>query len=850
MADSEIRQRQIFEAAVEMPADQQEEYLALACDGDSELEQRVLRLLEAHLRETQLKSPIPAPRIETPDRIGPYRILEPIGEGGMGVVYIAEQTRPVRRRVALKVIKAGMETKEVIARFETERQALAMMNHPNIAGILDVGATELGRPYFVMEYVPGLPIVDYCDNMAMDVPARIGLFQGVCNAVQHAHQKGIIHRDLKPSNILVSEVDGRAVPKVIDFGIAKATGPRLGDRTLHTRLGSFMGTPEYMSPEQAEGAAIDVDTRADVYSLGAVLYELLAGAPPFVFERGMGPSEMQRVLFEVEPVAPSLRVYQAGEFAIRTARNRSSTVDSLARLLRGDLDWITLKALEKDRVRRYSAASELVADLRRYLDQEPVSAGPPGAGYRLSKFARRNRGPLLAALLVFIVLVGGIIGTGLGLIRSQAEAERADAARLEAESALGRSEAVRTFMTDLFVAGNPFEVSGQVVTTEDLLDQAVNRAASLETQPAVQAQILTDVATAYSVRGLQDKAEPLLHRALKLRRADLSDAHQQGLCTDDAHILDVHVGLAQALQGLGRVYHERGALSEAEALHRESLAVAREALDRPHLSIVKGLSNLSAVLVDMGDYGTAKALAMEGLDLQRQIDRNHGLMGELLYRQGSILRLEAAYANALPVLEESLEIFRALWDSDNGGTARSMGELATVYYHLGDYEAAEELLSESLAMKRRIFGANHIDVAADLRTAGLIYSSLGRLDEADEAARESIDIVEHLFGREHLWGAATLESLASVLTCKGDFEQAEEILFEVRGIKGRLAGEDHPGVGRTVTILAQLEESRGDMAAARAFYQEALDIFSVGLGDDHQLTRVARADLVRLEGLD
>ena len=342
---------------------------------------------------------------EIPKQFGNYKILEVLGEGGMGIVYLAEQTKPIRRRVALKLVKLGMDTNQVIARFETERQALALLDHPNVAKVFDAGATEQGRPFFVMEHVAGVPITEYCDIHRLSTPERLELFMQVCNAVQHAHQKGIIHRDLKPSNVLVAVHGEESIPKVIDFGVAKATEQHLTERTVFTEQGQLIGTPEYMSPEQAEMTALDIDTRTDIYSLGVMLYQLIAGVLPFEPEelRRAGFAEIQRVIREQEPPKPSTRLSSLGDESGTVARKRRTDRASLAKQLRGDLDWITMTAMEKDRTRRYASATDFAADLRRHLNHEPVVASPPSTTYRMKKFVRRNRGLVGAASLVFLV---------------------------------------------------------------------------------------------------------------------------------------------------------------------------------------------------------------------------------------------------------------------------------------------------------------------------------------------------------------------------------------------------------------------------------------------------------------
>jgi WD40 repeat protein/serine/threonine protein kinase len=426
-------------------------FLDQACGGNDELRRSVELLLRAHDKAGGFLADSPAPAGVTLDQpapnspgtvIGPYKLLEEIGEGGMGTVWMAQQAEPVKRLVAVKLVKAGMDSKQVIARFEAERQALALMDHPNIAKVLDAGTTGVGRPYFVMDLVKGVPITRYCDEHHLTPRQRLELFLPVCQAIQHAHQKGVIHRDLKPSNVLVALYDGRPVPKVIDFGVAKAAGQPLTDKTLVTGFGSIVGTLEYMSPEQAEVNQLDIDTRSDIYSLGVLLYELLAGSTPFTkkdFEKA-GMLEMLRVIREQEPSKPSAKLSTA-EGLPTLAANRGTEPAKLTKLVRGELDWIVMKALEKDRNRRYETANGFAMDVQRYLADEPVQACPPSAGYRLGKFARRNRGPVLAGSLVLAALVIGIVGTTWGMIR--ATHAEADAVREAGEKtvALGQKEA-------------------------------------------------------------------------------------------------------------------------------------------------------------------------------------------------------------------------------------------------------------------------------------------------------------------------------------------------------------------------------------------------------------------------
>ena len=445
-----MNEREIFTNALKREAGDREVYLAQACGDDVALRKQVDALLAEHVQlGSFLESPPPAfartvddrPMARDPialgpgTRIGPFKLIEQIGVGGMGVVYVAAQSHPVARKVALKLIKPGLDTRQVINRFDAERQALALMDHPNIAKVFDAGSTESGQPYFVMELVNGVPITEYCDSHRLTPRDRLELFLPVCQALQHAHQKGIIHRDLKPSNVLVTQYDAKPVPKVIDFGVAKATGPKLTEETLYTGFGALVGTLEYMSPEQAVQNQLDVDTRSDIYSLGVLLYELLTGSTPLDHKRANRAAllELLRIIKEEEPPKPSTRLSSTDELP-SVAANRGLDPKKLSILVRGDLDWIVMKALEKDRTRRYETANALARDLQRHLADEVVEARPPSANYRLRKFVRRNRGLVVAVALITLALVGGVVGTTWGIIRAAARAEGERLAKLDADA--------------------------------------------------------------------------------------------------------------------------------------------------------------------------------------------------------------------------------------------------------------------------------------------------------------------------------------------------------------------------------------------------------------------------------
>ncbi len=604
-------------------------------------------------------------------QIGGYRLLQPLGEGGMGEVWLAEQVTPIRRTVALKLIKAGMDTKAVVARFESERQALALMDHPNIAHVYDAGTTPEGRPYFVMEYVPGQPITDYCDKHRLTMKERLELLMQVCEGVEHAHQKAIIHRDLKPSNVLVVTRDDKPVPKIIDFGLAKAMARRLTEKTMFTELGVLLGTPEYMSPEQADLLEQNIDTRTDVYSLGVILYELLVGALPFDTKtlRAAGLDAILRLIREEDPPKPSTKVRMMGPQSAASAEKRREAPQSLARHLQGDLDWITLKALEKDRARRYGTVSELSADLSRHLRDEPVAAGPATAGYRLRKYALRHQFGLVTAVAVALLLAGSVGVQAFQLHRTRLERDRANRER-------DRANRITDFMTGMFKLSDPGEARGNNVSVREILDKAsANIDTSLTKDPELQAQMMFTMAGVYDNLGIYPRAQALFERALEICRRTFGDDDDQTLKT---------------MQNLAIVMAHQGHYDQTEKLNRQLLEIQRRTRGPEDPRTLISMSNLAVVLHQQGQYAEAAQLNRQLLDIQRRVlGPEHRNTVRTIANLAAVLIDQGQFAEAETLDREALAIQQKAFGADNPDAIRTMSTLAIVLYNEQKYAEAE-----------------------------------------------------------------------------------------------------------------------------------------------------------------
>jgi serine/threonine protein kinase/tetratricopeptide (TPR) repeat protein len=800
-----MNERTIFEEALQRATPEaRATFLDEACGGDTALRRRVDSLLQSHeqagsflgmsvperLAEQLAVGPKSAPGASagvTMDQpasehlgtvIGPYKLLQQIGEGGMGTVFMAEQTQPVQRKVALKILKPGMDSQQVLGRFEAERQALALMDHPNIAKVIEAGTAtgehgciRAGRPYFVMELVKGVPITKYCDDQHLTPKQRLELFVPVCQAVQHAHQKGIIHRDLKPSNVLVAEYDDRPVAKIIDFGVAKAAGPKLTERTLFTEFGQIVGTLEYMSPEQAKLNALDIDTRSDIYALGVLLYELLTGTTPFEKKRlhSAALDEVLRIIREEEPPKPSTRLSTTEELP-SIAANRGLEPKKLSGLVRGELDWIVMKCLEKDRNRRYETANGLAMDVQHYLADEPVQACPPSASYRLRKFVRRNRHAVLAASLVSAAL---LIGTAV----STWQWLEAKAGRSQARKQTDIAKAInRFFIKDMLSAATPEEALGKKITVEEVLKNAelkIDAAFPSETEEA--AAVRMALASAYKSLALYDKAEPHAQRALDIR---------QKLLGPDAP------DTLEAINVLGQVWVTQGRYAEAEELFRQTLENARRALGEEHRVTLELQHALADVMFNQRRWDEAtdlyrqclltrtRVLGEEDPDTLETMERLAFLVGE---RMGE-------WREAKDLAQRCLEVRQRVLPSNHPDTLQARNTLGQILYTEGKWREAEELQRQTVDLARGVWGPSHYETSSMEHNLAMTLYLLDRLGEAEDYFQESVKLYTRLTTSEHPQTLLTRLMLAFVLLARGKLDLAEREFHEILAVRLRVRG--------------------------------------------------------------
>jgi len=801
-AERYARVKRIALAARDLPDDRRRAFLASECGGDPDLAAEVESLLvhdsdsPSVLEESgigRIGSALTAAFVDgpVPGRIGPYRIVRELGRGGMGVVYEANQEEPLRRTVALKLVKKGFDTERVVARFQSERQALARMNHPSIARVFDAGTEEGGRPYFVMELVAGAPITTFCDEHALPVRDRVVLVLRVGEAVRHAHQRGIIHRDLKPSNILVSDESGRPLPKVIDFGIAKAVDPEEGDAL--TRDAHVVGTPEYMSPEQAGVSGSGVDTRTDVYSLGVLLYELLAGERPYVFADRTADG-LRRVFEAGLPEPPSAVVRRRGDPG-RTARH-----------VAGDLDNIVLMAMRHEPDRRYASVDALLDDIRRHLDGHPVSARPDTWTYRARKFVGRHTTGVIAAGVVLALVLASATGLAIQGARVVRERDRALAAEARAEREARAANQVADFLSELFSTSDPHESQGKEVSAREILEAGAERIPTLDVPAGMRARLLQTLGEVQHALGRLDESERLLTEALETLEGDVGPSD---------------VAVASIVDVLATLRHDQGRYDEAEMLRRRALGIWEGgAYDGPEVPLAQAY--LAATLRAKGEVDEPRRLLEGALASLRRTRGGEDADVAWILGQLGYLVADTEPAEAERCFVEALAIQERLFDGDHPDVAGTLNNLGGLKLTQGDCAGAERLLVRARDMYGNLYGRDHAAVGRACCMLARAHECAGNLDAATPLFREGLAIFRDVLGSGHPYTLTAIADLGAVELRQDHCEVAEPLLRE-----------------SLATSLSALPEDHARIAKAKERLEECLTRLGRPLASDPLLAKVA-----------
>ncbi len=815
------------------------------------------------------------------DQIGPYRLGKEIGHGGFGVVFVAEQLVPIRRKVALKMIKPGMDSKEVLARFDAERQALAMMDHPNIAHVFDAGLAPSGRPYFVMEWVQGEPITSYCDRNRLTLIERIRLVQDVCDAIQHAHQKGVIHRDIKPSNILVTTVGDRPLVKVIDFGIAKALREPLGDRTVHTRGTQLIGTPLYMAPEQARLTAGTVDTRSDIYSLGVVLYVLLTGRTPFDRKKlsSFDESQVRRMLLEEDPPAPSTKVTHGGVNAEEAAQRRATTPHEWKRALRGDLDRIVMKCLEKDPARRYPTATDLARDLQRHLNHEPVMAQAPTLSYRFAKFARRHRvGLAITAIFAAMLVAATTISLSLAVrawraeqeardlsqreteLRRRAEAH-AEAAKIEREAAVraaAEAKATLAFLQEqVLAAARPKHRPGGRgvdVSLHDVLDSARRRIDDyFAKKPALEMSVRNMLGTTYWQLGEYQVAVEELERAWQLAR-ELQGDH-------DINTIETQIQFATALADADEGKRACELLESArEAIERHMAqrpadeSDSRELSERLRRLQITAVNNLAAAYQEQRQFEQARQAYQSLWEEAFGSDLSDTQRSRIASNYAVVLQQLGKWEESKQLLEEALAQMRRHLRPHHPSVLVLLNNLGPVYHQLGDDRHAEQTLELVLKYRRRLLGDHHPDTIITMMNLATVRSFLGKYAPAEELYREAWRERSERLGPDHPKTLAAAEGIAQTLYAQQKYSEAAEFYSQIYQSRCRHQGPLQPSTVRAGITLIRTLEAAGEWQSMERTAAQLWERLTPEQSDTIEAAAVAadraRALLMRLKAAD
>jgi eukaryotic-like serine/threonine-protein kinase len=842
MEDERWRQiERLYHSALELEESRREDFLIQACGSDQSL-QREVRSLLAQLEGADSFLEEPAREVAArslamsvgagengistarafPAFIGRYRIVRVLGEGGMGIVYEAQQEQP-RRSVALKVIKPGFATPERLWRFEHESKALGRLQHPGIAQIYEASTADTGfgqQPYFAMELIRGQSLLSYAETHHLDTRQRLELAAKICDAVEHAHQRGLIHRDLKPGNILVDET---GQPKILDFGVARVTESD-AQATRQTDLGQILGTLDYMSPEQVLADPLEVDKRSDVYSLGVMLYELLSGRLPYDLSR--------RQLHE----------------AARTIREEDpASLSSINRNYRGDIETIVSKALEKDKARRYWSAGDLAADTRRYLDDEAITARPPSTAYQLQKFARRHRALVVGMAAVFVVLAAGIIvSTALAIRANRAgqlatlERNRAIAEKQRADDEAAAAKAVNNFLQeDLLSQASAYNQAGPNskpdpdLTVRTALDRAAARIeGKFEKQPLVEASIRQTIGMTYVELGVYPEAQRQLERTIELRRRVLGEGDPATLTS---------------LRSLATVYLNQGKFSQAEPLYKKVLDVQRRILGEQHADTLQSMFDLGVVYDGETKYAQAEPLFAKVLEARKRVlgDENPDTL-ESMYRLGSLYQLQGKYAQAEPLVTRALQVQRRVLGEEHPNTLLSMNNLASLYENQHKYAEAESLFREAFSIERRVLGEEHRNTIFSLNNLAYLFDLQGKYAQAEPVFKRVLEVQRRVLGDEHPDTLATINNLAILYREEGKDGKAEPLLKAALEVERRTQGEEYPSTLSTTNSLASLYESDGKYAQAESLFAKVLEIRRRVFGPEDRRTLLNMYDLAEL----
>jgi serine/threonine protein kinase/tetratricopeptide (TPR) repeat protein len=774
-----------------------------------------------------------------------YKLLQQIGEGGMGTVWMADQLRPVRRRVAVKLIRADRGTsKQILARFEAERQAIAVMDHPNIAKLLDAGTSENGSPFFVMELVKGIALTEYCDQARLSVHERLQLFSQVCYAVQHAHQKGIIHRDLKPSNILVENHDGVPVPKVIDFGLAKASsGMKLSDQTLFTGFGAVLGTPMYMAPEQIGGSAIDIDTRADIYALGVILFELLTGSTPITREslKEAALDQIMKLIREHEPPTPSSRL-SSTRGTPSVAANRHTEPQKLSRFVKGDLDWIVMKALAKERERRYESSGLFAKDIERFLNQETVLAGPPTTAYRLKKFLIRNRVRVAVAVMLSLALIGGLIGTSWGWLEAKRQTEiavrEADAKEKARAAEVTQRQRAEVREREAVEAKHQAERAAE---SERLAREEAERERAAKEQEARYAKVIADF--------VRDDFLALTSVEGQLHYADPNDGYELSKDTTLKQLLDRAADklnrrndLAPATEAslrwmIGESYRGLGDYPRAVEFLRRALALHRDLHGTQHAESL-------AVELNLADATLSAGFAQEAVHLFQSVvdSRTQALGADHLDTLNSLLGL-ANGMNRIGELRESARLYEQVVEQrtdklgrDHPDTIRARLNLASCYLELGRYEESLALQQDAWEKFTQMLGADHPHTILSLSSLAHTQFSIGHPEKAIDLYKDALKLLEKKLGVDHPRYFSAINDLGLCHQALGDLEHALPLYEQALELRKNKLGPDHPDTLKSMDSLAIGYYGIGKLDQAKTLWEQLLSVVKAKLGLEHPET--------------